>query len=82
MEDKCIRIDSEEVPIPKIKKPTRSKGQRLMYPFKDLEVGQSFFVEGVKARNISGCAAYAGKILKRRFIARSMDDGVRVWRME
>ena len=76
------QVDDSLVPIPKIRTGAREKGQNLTYPFADLEPDQSFFVEGASARNLSGCAAYAGKILGRKFIARTMDGGVRVWRTE
>ena len=59
-----------------------SRGRNLSYPFGELALNQSFFVSGASARNITGCAAYAGKVLGRKFVARTMDDGVRVWRVE
>lgn len=79
---KRILVDEAKIPIPRVRTGPREKGQNLTYPFADLDVDQSFFVEDASARNISGCAAYAGKILGRKFIARTMDGGVRVWRIE
>ncbi len=57
------------IPIPP--KKTMSK-----YPFDLLEVGQSFFVPKIK--NVS--TTKAGAHLKRTFVQRQMDGGVRVWR--
>lgn len=56
--------------------------RRAKYPWNELEVGQSFFVEGSSARSMGSTASHAGRRLKRKFIARSTEGGVRVWRYE
>ncbi len=65
--------------IPAERKP---RARRAKYPWDALEVGQSFFVEGASARSMSSTASHAGRRLKKKFIARSADNGVRVWRYE
>lgn len=60
--------------------------QRSKYPWKDMDVGDSFFVENGDKKTISSVAHGAGKRLKRKF--RAKDDvtdgvaGIRVWRTE
>jgi len=50
------------------------------YPFREMEVGDSFFIaENPKA--VQSSAYVAGKRLGRRFITRREGDGVRVWRV-
>jgi len=57
-------------------------GRREKYPWSKLDVGQSFFVEGVPLRSMSSTASHAGRRNKKKFIAREPDGGVRVWRYE
>lgn len=57
-------------------------GRREKYPWSKLEVGESFFVEGVALRSMSSTASHAGRRNKKKFIARVVDGGVRVWRYE
>lgn len=56
--------------------------RRAKYPWNELEVGQSFFVDGARLRSMSSTASHAGRRLKRKFIVRSVDSGVRVWRLD
>jgi hypothetical protein len=56
-----------------------SKTQR--YPWNQMEVGDSFFVKGVTAKQISSAkqhrqVAYPGEL----FAVRRWEDGYRVWR--
>lgn len=50
------------------------------YPWRDLEVSQSFLVTDVKFKTMQAGASLAGKRLNRKFVARIVDGGVRVWR--
>lgn len=75
------KIDSS-IPVPPSRKDTRS------YPFKDLEVGQSFLVvrepDETKTRvreRTSAAMTWAKRTLDRNFCTRQVDDGVRVWRI-
>jgi hypothetical protein len=51
------------------------------YPWVDMKVGDSFFVEGGNGNSLSACASETGKKLGRRFIRRTVEGGFRVWRV-
>jgi len=65
------------VPMPKL---------RNKYPFEDMAaVGDSFLVPAdmkIGISTISSAASYAGRRLKVKFITKTVDGGVRVWRFE
>lgn len=81
MADRKITIDDNPIPIPPPATGPQ-KGKSFKYPFHKLDVGESFFVENLQSRNLGGSVTYASKVLGRKFITRSMDGGVRVWRVE
>jgi hypothetical protein len=59
--------------------------QSAKYPFKDLAVGDSFFVpeaELVNSKRMHSTAYNYGKRYGRKFVARRVEGGVRVWRQE
>ena len=67
----------------------RTFENRRYYPWKDMEVGDSFYVpartdEGVTKLQVatSSTAIGAGKRLKTRYTVRQEGEGVRVWRVE
>ena len=66
--------------------PLREKNVRWKYPFDEMEVGDSFFVENKDTTQMSALCKRAGKRLGARFVtAKARKDnaeGVRVWRME
>lgn len=63
--------------IPNIAK----KGPKRKYPFVDMEVGDSFFLpQGTKAISVS--AAIQGRALNRKFVTRTVEGGMRVWRVK
>ena len=71
-----IKID-DGIPLPK-----RPGGGRIAkYPWDRLEVGQSFFVP-TPPKYLASMASAAGKKRGRRFSSRTVDGGVRVWRVE
>ena len=76
-----IHIDPDPIPIPPPNTGPK-KGKAFKYPFHKLEVGESFFVENLQSRNLGGSVTYASKVLNRKFITRTMEGGVRVWRTE
>jgi hypothetical protein len=54
------------------------------FPFKDMEVGDSFWIEKSQSANVRSCVAM---FIKRaepdwKFITRKENDGIRVWRTE
>lgn len=54
------------------------------YPWDLMEIGQSFFVPGdpVKAMNsVTSCRRYAQKRYGTRYAIRTVEGGVRVWRI-
>lgn len=71
----------DDVPMPR--RSTGRKGSK--YPFADMEVGQSFLVEGdIKAATVRSAI---GAFVKRfpeagKFALRNTDEGLRVWRTE
>lgn len=67
------------IPIPAM---TRGGPRHRMYPWASLEIGDSFFVKGRNGKGFSGMAASKGKTLKRKFVCRNVDGGVRVWRVQ
>ncbi len=72
-----LKID-KGVPLPE----PMFGGRTSKYPWRQMEVGDSFFVLG-GARNNLNLAASANKHhAPKRFAARSVEGGVRVWRIE
>jgi hypothetical protein len=64
----------KNVPIP---------GKRgLKYPFLSLAVGDSFFVPGGTQKDVTGYMTWAQKKSKFRFTARTIEGGIRVWRIK
>lgn len=61
------------IPIPP--KPNYTK-----YPWRDMDVGDSFYVAGKTIHTIRGSMVNANKRINREFVARQEGDGVRVWR--
>jgi hypothetical protein len=72
--DMGVVID-DAVPMP---------GARVVrrYPYAEMGVGQSFYVEGVQMQVVLNGNWRAGKKLGVKFIARREGDGIRVWRSE
>ena len=65
----------KDVPLPAPKK-------RNSYPYKSMDIGESFFVPDVKMQTIYNYNYRASKSLNMRFIARREGEGVRIWRTE
>ena len=66
------------VEMPVIKKTAK-------YPFKELAVGDSFFVpdaDGLSGRRMHSTAYNYGKRYGMKFVARRVEGGMRVWRQE
>ena len=63
---------SKDVPVPPDKR---------RYPYKVMEVGESFLVAGGRLQVVCNANYRAGKKLARKFIARREEGGVRVWRV-
>lgn len=54
------------------------------YPFAEMGVGDSIFVEGQDTTGPVAAAArvYAHRVKTKRFSARKVEGGVRIWRIE
>lgn len=63
----------DNVPIPLTRRAQK-------YPFRDMQVGQSFFVPQGDRKTLAVLASRNGKALGRTFHVHQLDDGVRVWR--
>jgi len=66
---------TKDVPLPQPIK-------RHNYPYRDLQVGESFWVTGISLQSICNANLRQSKALSRKFICRKENDGVRVWRVE
>jgi hypothetical protein len=65
----------KNIPIPPEKR-------RNVYPYKVMEIGESFFVPTGKLNIVCNANYRYGKQLTRKFIARKDGEGIRVWRTE
>ena len=65
--------------------PEEKRVTKLVYPYEGMNVGDSFFVEG-EGKNLLAMVCNrngsAGKKLGKKFTARKVEGGVRVWRTE
>ena len=66
---------TDAVPIPQPIK-------RHNYPYEQMQVGESFWVNGISMQSICNANRRQSKRLKRKFVCRGEGDGVRVWRVE
>jgi len=53
---------------------------RHSYPYREMDIGDSFFVEGGKITVMCNNNYRMSKLLSKKFIARVEGKGVRVWR--
>lgn len=72
-----MKIESS-VPSPD----TAGRGRPHKYPWNKMEVGDSFFVPNTMLNVISCAAIGRGKRYNEKYACRTVDDGVRVWRIE
>ena len=69
------------IAIPPIKRPMKVKGRETVYPWRKVKVGQSFHVPGAKIEAMASLASAYGKRHDMKFTCRTMDGGVRVFRI-
>ena len=74
----AIEID-KGVPLPKKQVPVRAGV--AMYPWREMQVGDSFFVAGTTVEKFSGTLYQARKRLGTKFASRTVEGGIRVWRI-
>lgn len=65
----------KNIPMPEI--PVKRE-----FPYQNLEVGDSFFVEGIKNQLMLNRNYLEGKRLGRKFTLRREGNGVRIWRIQ
>ena len=68
---------SSTIPIPEPK-----RGRRPKYPWRQMNVGDSFFVPGRKTTFIAGIAWNQKNRYGTEWTCRAIDGGVRVWRIK
>ena len=66
---------TKDVPPPKPHK-------RYNYPYEQMQVGESFWVTGVRVADLCNANRRQSKRLGRVFVCRKEGDGIRVWRTE
>lgn len=59
----------------------KGPGRPTKYPWRKMEVGDSFFAEGASVKNFHAAAWRWGKALGRKFLLRQHRNGVRVHRV-
>jgi hypothetical protein len=59
----------------------RTTGNPTVYPFRQMEIGDSFFAANAPCQKLGNAARYAGKALNRTFKTRTVEGGTRVWRV-
>ena len=69
-------IVEKNVPFPKDRKSSNN------YPYKQMEIGDSFFIDEASIRSVCNLNYRMSKMLGMRFIGRKEGIGVRVWRIE
>lgn len=52
-----------------------------LYPWRELEVGDSFFSRTMSPKSAKVIASKHSRMLGRRFVAHPEGDGVRIWRI-
>jgi hypothetical protein len=78
----------KDIPIPdgpRNKKHADKKlgSKRIKYPFRDMQVGDSFFVDGESCEGKARSAATAfGRRWMVVFVCRKESTGIRIWRAE
>lgn len=72
------------IPIPPDYRATKGRGRPARYPLADLEVGESFMVEGDSDERdrLKNAAAHAGRRQGKQFSVRTIEPGqYRCWRV-
>lgn len=76
MSGSTVKID-KDVPLP-----SRS-GFHSKYPWEEMEVGDSFMMEGKTNTSAHGhCYQWNKKLAPKKFVARKIEGGCRVWRIK
>jgi len=65
----------KNIPIPN---PTSSSGRPPKYPFRTMEIGDSFLARSKEIGGVCNTSRYKPK----KFISRTTEEGLRIWRIE
>lgn len=78
-----IKLEIEKgIPTPDPKVKRAGIPNKYRYPYRDMEVGDSFLVPGALVSEIASVRSYAAQTTGYRFAARAVEGGVRVWRVK
>ena len=72
----------KNVPMPKNWMNSFERHRDRKYPFKEMEVGDSFLANGIKEKTVKSIAYAEGHRLGKKFACRTVDGVVRVWRIQ
>lgn len=62
--------------------PTDGRNGKAKYPWREMEVGDSFFIPGITSTVLGGSIANARRRTGFEFVSRNEGGGVRVWRVK
>ena len=65
-----------------IEVPPIKTGRYSIYPFRKMEVGDSFFSNDISAEKLRAAASYFGLRNERKYMVRKVDGGARCWRIK
>lgn len=69
-------VVEKNIPMPPSRKSVEA------YPWAEMLAGDSFFAAGQKQSNMSSMASVQGRKRGWKFVTRSVEGGVRVWRVK
>jgi len=72
------KID-KNIPIPR---PRGGGNYKSKYPWRYMEIGDSFFIETKSQKSAAAYARVVGPRIGAKFATRSVPGGIRVWRIE
>lgn len=75
-----IPVESN-IPLPPKRPSTGRPEGQLGYPWRAMGVGDSFFVRGRTGGQMAKQVYMRGRADQRRYVVRTVDGGVRVWRV-
>jgi hypothetical protein len=74
----------KEIPVAAIERGipiTPQPRATVKYPWHEMEIGDSFLMEGKDTKTASANASATGSRIGKKFSCRKVDGGVRVWRL-
>jgi len=62
--------------------PDRPSSPWIGYPWDEMRIGDSFLVPKTSAKSARNAAFSRGRAYKEKYVTRTVEDGLRVWRVE